>query len=157
MKDLEEQLQTVKNESEKVKFASNSNAETKLKELTEEIKFFKDQKDGNERDKKKLKDKVKALEGELEECAESIEMSEMLTIKLQKEEAKNENLKQELEGIKTELKNAKSMINAQGSGEGGPVNQNLQEEVEILNETLTLQESDLKEAKEQNEVLAKEI
>lgn len=70
-------------------------------------------------------------------------MVDNLTIKIENLEAKNQKYKQELETANSELKNYRMMGQNKGKNDA-----ELNENIKILNETVTLLQSDLKDMTE---------
>lgn len=79
-------------------------------------------------------------------------MVDNLTIKIENLEAKNQKYKQELETANSELKNYRMMGQNKGKNDA-----ELNENIKILNETVTLLESDLKDMTERTIQLEEEL
>lgn len=79
-------------------------------------------------------------------------MVDNLTIKIENLEAKNQKYKQELETANSELKNYRMMGQNKGKNDA-----ELNENIKILNETVTLLQSDLKDMTERTIQLEEEL
>lgn len=81
---------------EQTRYRTDDNQTEKIKEYSERIAFFQNQKEAAEREKGELRKKVERLEEELALGDEREEMLETLTIKVESLEAKNDKLKGDL-------------------------------------------------------------
>lgn len=154
------QLETERRELNLAKELIENKVETereqKAKDLVEEITFYKNEKEKAEKDKKKMEGRLKALEASLEEEAGKEELILKLSQKCESLEAKCEGFRLELDNARTEIKNSK--LSGQ-STEGSTADKDIKDyllEIETLNETVVLLESELNEEKSRREAIEKE-